>query len=230
MEAGKSIQEQEQTRLKRHILGKHKTHPRVAAIINLPNSEIVNGIAVFRREAILRHNQESVKIGNTKNILREYKKRKLQDEEKCDVLPVLCTGCRGFFSKTYKVRHQNICTANAGAVMMVPLVTGELPTFDGLSDGFKSLLNTMKIDEVSDTVKADCIILMIGNRYYSSLKRKRDKQIETTKYVRARLRLTARVYMAFKHVYDNQNHIFLESPLNNAADMFRREVITLLSK
>lgn len=113
---------------------------------------------------------------------------------------------------------------------MVLLVAGEMLTFDSLSDGFISLLNTMKIDDDSDTVETDSVILMISNRYYSSLRRKRDKQIETTKYGRARIRSTVRVYMAFKQVYDNQNIVFLESQLNNAADMFRREVITLLGK
>lgn len=114
--------------------------------------------------------------------------------------------------------------------MMVTLVTDDMPTFDGLSEGFKSLLNTMHQDDVSDHIKVDPIILMIGNRFFGSLERKRDKKLETTKYVRARLRLTARVYLAFLDVYKSQNQIKLEDEKENAADMFRREVITFLGE
>ena len=225
MEKGKSIKDQEQSKLKRHILTIHKLHPRVAPILKLSHQEQVEAVALFRKEAILRHNQNMIKNGNSKNIQREYKAK--NDES---VLPIFCTGCKGFFSKTYKTRHQKICTGNKGASLYLPLVTEDIRVFDNYSDGFKSLLNSMKIDEVSDTVKEDSILLMIGSRFHSSLKRKRDKKIETTKYVRSRLRLTARLYITYKEIYGNQKELVLENPMNNTADMFRREVITLLGK
>jgi len=111
------------------------------------------------------------------------------------------------------------------------MISSKKPTSyaEGLSDGFKTLLNSMR-QEVSETVKTDEILLMIGNRYYNSLKRKQDKKIETTKYVRSRLRLTARVYMAYKTKYKNQYNIVLENWQENSSDMFRRETKTILGK
>jgi len=162
-------------------------------------------------------------VDSSKNVLRE--KISASDE-----LPVLCTGCKGFFRKRYKTRHQKICTSTEGTMMM-PMISSKKPTSyaEGLSDGFKTLLNSMR-QEVSETVKTDEILLMIGNRYYNSLKRKQDKKIETTKYVRSRLRLTARVYMAYKTKYKNQYNIVLENWQENSSDMFRRETKTILGK
>lgn len=113
--------------------------------------------------------------------------------------------------------------------MMVPILNAEhcLNSTQDLSSGFSELLNTLRIDDVSDTIKGDKILLMIGNRYFNSLKRKKDKKLETCRYVRSRLRLTARVYITFKSKMSN---IVLDNLENNLADMFRRETITILGK
>ena len=68
---------------------------------------------------------------------------------------------------------------------------------------------------------------MIGNRSFSSLKRKRDKKLESRKPVRARMRLTARVYLLFRKLYEEQSEIIMHDKLCNAADMFRRETISI---
>ena len=59
------------------------------------------------------------------------------------------------------------------------------------------------------------------------LKRKKDKKIESRRSVRARMRLTARLYLAFREEYGKQSTVMTDK-LDNAADMFRREVITIL--
>lgn len=223
LEEGKPLAKQLQAKLKRHILARHKDHPRVKILLNRKDVEIADAIAGFRREAILRHNQSSIKNGSN-DFMREYTRADTVG------IPIYCTGCQGFYSKNFKTRHQKLCRSNGGSKMMLSLATEEIPTFDELSDGFKSLLNTMHQDLVSDHIKNDPVILMIGNRFYGSLKRKKDKKLETTKYVRARLRLTARVYLSFLDIYQNQHQISLEDQKNNSSDMFRREVITLLGE
>ena len=146
-------------------------------------------------------------------------------------LPILCIGCKGFFTTSYKSRHQKICPATCESLMMLPTLSMNdcLVATQSLSPGFSELLNTLHLDDISDKIKSDEILLMIGNRYYSSLKRKRDKKIETTKYVRARLRLTARVLVMFERRMKNKN-FKLDNPENNLADMFRRETITILGE
>ena len=113
-----------------------------------------------------------VNKGEIENILRER-------ESLCSILPVLCTGCKGFFSTAFKSRHQIICPATLDSFMMVPILNADhcLNATQDLSSGFSELLNTLRIDEVSDATKGDKILLMIGNRYFNSLKRKKDKKL-----------------------------------------------------
>ena len=85
----------------------------------------------------------------------------------------MCSGCKGFFAKSYKSRHQLICPAGSSLNLMMPLVPIEMcTTVEEYSDGFKALLNTLQLDEVGSYIKTDSIILMIGNRSFSAFKKK----------------------------------------------------------
>nr|XP_047142833.1 uncharacterized protein LOC124817083 [Hydra vulgaris] len=98
------------------------------------------------------------------------------------------------------------------------------------SNDFVNLLNTLQLDDIGNYIKTDKIILMIGSRSYSALKRKKDKVSETKKLVRSRMRLTARLYLSFKSIYNNQKAVKLDNILNNAADKYCREVITIVGE
>lgn len=213
-----------QAKLKRHILGKHKGHPRVVPLLKMDQKEVDATIDIFRNEAILVHNKHMIQQGST-DILRK-RKSKIEKE-----LPVLCTGCKGFFSKSYKSKHQKVCPSTMATAMMMPIInlSEETSATTDLPEGFKKLLNTLHLDIVSDKIKNDVIILMIGCRYFKSLERKKDKQLETTKYVRSRLRLTARLYITYEENL-RKNSFVLEDPENNSADLFRREAITILGE
>ena len=56
------------------------------------------------------------------------------------------------------------------------------------------------------------------------------KKIETKKTVRSRVRLLARLYLAFCDEYSNQSEVRLGQMLENAGDMYRREVISILGR
>ena len=212
-----------QSRLKRHILSQHSTHTRVIPLLTMSKKEQDRYIADLRREGIREFNTKQVNLGKT-DFMRERRNFKETD------IPVMCSGCKGFFSRKYKARHQMICPEN-GSNLMLPMVSIEqCQGMEQYSVGFRNLLNTLHQDKVRDYIKTDKIILMIGNRSFSALKRKKDKKTETSKYVRARMRLTARIYMAFRDEYAKQSEIKLEEKLNNAADIYRREVITVLGR
>ena len=180
-------------------------------------------IADLRREGIREFNTKQVNLGKT-DFMRERRNFKETD------IPVMCSGCKGFFSRKYKARHQMICPEN-GSNLMLPMVSVEqCQGMEQYSVGFRNLLHTLHQDKVGDYIKTDKIILMIGNRSFSALKRKKDKKTETSKYVRARMRLTARIYMAFRDEYAKQSEIKLEEKLNNAADIYRRELVTVLGR
>lgn len=191
----------------------------------MPSKEQDRFIAQFKRKAIKNHNIEYLQ-GKKEQVLRERATKNEIDE-----VPVLCTGCDGFFKNSYKSTHQKICPGNTSQNLMLPLVSIEAAqTFEIFSDEFKAVLNSLRLDVIGDYVKTDDIILMIGNRSFLSIKKKQDKQMETTKYVRARMRLTARIYLAFRSIYSQQSAIKLENEEGNSADIFRRETITILGE
>lgn len=133
-----------------------------------------------------------------------------------------------FFSPSYKSRHQKVCPAGSTAAMMMlpmPSLNQCLTATETVSPGFTKLL-----DEVSEVIKSDEILLMIGSRYFNTLKRKKDKEIEAAKYVRARLRLSARVYLSFKRQIELQNFVLDTTFKGNFSDLFRREMITILGE
>ena len=213
-----------QSRLKRHILTKHKQEQKVIPLLKLNPKEQDFAIARFKREGVRVQNIK--RLNEDQRIFLHERKTQKDGEE----LPVMCGGCHGFFTKKYKSRHQQICLAN-GSNLMLPMVSVESAKHvEKFSNAFKSLLNTLRLDEVGDCIKSDEIILMIGNRSFNSLKRKKDKKEQTSKYVQARMRLTARVLIGFKNVYDNQTAVKLDHKLENAADIFRRETIIILGE
>lgn len=110
---------------------------------------------------------------------------------------------------------------------MVGIETAKTET---LNEDFKKLLNTLHEDDIGNLCKTDEIILMVGNRSFTANKRKNDKKIEGQKTTRARMRLLARIYIVFKQMYADQTDIKVERMLDNSADMFRRETISILER
>ena len=213
-----------QTRYKRHVLAKHKTHPLVAPLLDMVPKEVDRYIDKFRREGIRKYNISVLKSGGT-----SFMRQRISTNNSNKEVPIMCTGCKGFFSKTYKARHQLICPANEGINIMIPMISiTESEVIDGYNDEFKELLNTLRLDDVGAYVKKDKIILMIDSKAFNSLRRKRDKIIGAQKTVRAQMRLLTRLYLSFQKTYKNQTLIKLDNPSNNAADLFRREGITVL--
>ena len=145
-------------------------------------------------------------------------------------MPIMCSGCKGFFAKGYKARHQVNCLA-AGTNVMVPVVSlTATVSFENYPDGFKELLSDLQQDDTGNCVKTDSIILMLGFRSYTSLKRRKGKVIESRKTVRTRMRLLARVYLKFKSFYTQQSEVRLTDVLNNARDVYRRETTHVLCR
>ena len=214
-----------QTQLKRHILKKHSDHTSVMPLLKMNSKEQDMFIAEFRRQGIREYNRNVLRSGNT-NFMRERTPR----EPTMDDIPVMCAGCKGFFSKKYKSRHQAICP-ESGTNLMLPMVSlDRCQDFKHHSEGFKELLNTLHLDKIGNYLKTDEIILMFGSRSFSALKRKKDKKTEAKRSVRARMRLTARVYLAFQDEYSRQSEIVVSDKLSNAGDMYRRETITVLGR
>ena len=132
------------------------------------------------------------------------------------------------FYRSYKTRHQLVCPAGSSNLMLPMVPVHEAVAAENQPDQFKSLLNTLQLDEIGQYLKTDPIILMIGLRSFAALKRKKDKITETRKSVRARMRLVARLYLVYRDLYGKQSNTSIANPLGNVADMYRRETITIL--
>ena len=215
-----------QSRLKRHILGKHKDEPLVRPLLKLSDTDQDRQIALMRKQGIRDYNMELLKSNET-DFMRE--RRNLMSKLDQD-LPVMCSGCKGFYAKSFKARHQLNCPAS-GTNLMVPVVSVKQQFhFDNCSSDFKELLNTIQLDEVGNYVKSDRIILMFGWRSFNPLRKKKDKAVEGRKTVRTQMRLVARLYLAFCNLYNSQTDVQLVEPMNNAADIYRRETILILGR
>ena len=126
---------------------------------------------------------------------------------------VVCSKCKGCYSKKYKSRHQIECGKTSGLVM-IPLIPLKDLHVTELSDDFKSVLNQMNIDEISSVAKTDPIILVIGARIYNGNKSKEEKICEVEKRVRQTMRLLSRLYINFKKS--------LNAPSENCSDIFNK--------
>ena len=171
----------EQTQLKRHILTKHNKEPDVVSLLTMNSKERIRQIDLLRKEGIRNQNMSILKSGG-KNFVRERKLPSGEDKE----IPLMCSGCKGFFARKYKARHQLVCPM-AGSNLMMPLVSVETSNeeYETYSNEFLSLLNKLQLDDVGNYAKSDKIILMIGARSHSALKKKKDKVVETERLVRA---------------------------------------------
>ena len=211
-----------QSRYKRHILNKHEEHERVMPLLSMIPKQQDRFIDIFRREAIREYNMKILEEGSS-SFMRERASATAGED-----VPVMCSGCKGFFSRTYKSRH--VCPIDEEIVMLPITSVTEMEVVDNLNLEFKGLLNTLHVDDVSNYIKQDEIILMIGSRAFNSLRRKRDKIVGSKKTVRAQMRLMARVYLSFRDTYSKQNTLKLKDSENNVSDMFRREVIQILGE
>lgn len=211
----------EQSRLKRHILTKHSKHPSVSPLLQLSPKEQDREIENLRSQGIWKHNMKIIKEGG-KKFMRE------RSQSNQDV-PVMCAGCKKFIAKSYKSRHQLVCRQD-GLNPLVPVVEIEkAESLNEYSEGFKSLLNTLHLDLVGNFAKSDPIILMVGARSHTAIKRKQDKVNENMRTVRSRMRLMSRVYLAYREIYQDQSNVVIQDLSNDSSDMYRREGISILA-
>ncbi|XP_065665382.1 uncharacterized protein LOC136086818 [Hydra vulgaris] len=195
--------------LTRHLKLVHRNKPEVVKAVSLPKREQREAFDFLRKKSIFQVNINEVKKINP-TFIRE---RKGSDKTGISDL-VICVKCKGCYSKNYKARHQIICGRESGQVMIFVLPVDSLLIIDCLDDDFKSVINKMIQDEVSNIAKMDPVILMIGARIYNGQKCKTEKKYEVEKCVRRSTRNLARLFTAFKKEFDSAN---------DASEMFKKE-------
>ena len=82
-------------------------------LLKINTTEQDRFIEGFGKQAMRNHNMNVLKL-DCRDFLRERQKQSSQSEEE---LPVMGSGCKGFFSKSYKARQQLVCSAASVGVM-----------------------------------------------------------------------------------------------------------------
>ena len=126
----------------------------------------------FRRKGIFLFNKEQLK----------EKSLTIQNEriskENGNIL--LCGLCLGIFSKHYFFRHEKVCKENTDASKQInglPIVMLDTSNKDNLSDDLKNnVLESIRDGEVKGLIMNDRYLLIIGNRLYNKIKRRKRMQ------------------------------------------------------
>ena len=179
-----------QSALTRHLSTKHKQEPEVVSALSKPPVERRKAFDNLKKQGIFQFNQNEMKKENP-----VYMRERRTDIDEKDV--VICSKCKGTYSKKYKPRHQIQCGKSDGQIM-IPMIPMQKMVVTAFSNDFKAVLNKMVIDEVSSIAKSDQFILVIGARIYNGSKAKEEKICEVEKRVRQSMRLLSRLYLKFK--------------------------------
>lgn len=173
--------------------------------LSIPRRERIQAFDDLRKEGIFQYNRKEMKKDDPLYIRERAKKEYDVDNDL-----IMCSNCKGCYSKSYKARHQIYCGRNSGQVV-IPLIPVESLFVNQMKDDFKAVVNKMIIDEVSTLAKTDPVILTVGARIYNGQKSKIEKLPEVEKRVRMIMRLLSRLFIRFKASMANST---------DASDMF----------
>ena len=100
-----------------------------------------------------------------------------QSNHSGEELPVMYSGCKGFFLKSYKARHQLVFSATCVGVIFPMVSIEKIQYVEQHTSEFKELLNTLHLHEAGNYVKSGLIMLLIGLRLFN-VKKKKIKKIK----------------------------------------------------
>ena len=156
----------------------------------MPRRDQIGAFNQLRKEGIFEHNKKEMRGGNPTYMWE-------RGNEFSDEL-VMCTGCKGCYSRKYKARHQIHCGKDTGQIMIPVLPLKSLEQLTAFKDDFKAVINKMVIDDISAMAKSDPLILVVGSRIFNGQKCKTEKKQEVEKRVRTVMCQLSRLYLKFK--------------------------------
>ena len=101
------------------------------------------------------------------------RERQTQSNHSGEKLPVMYSGCKGFFLKSYKARHQLVFSATCVGVIFPMVSIEKIEYVEQHTSEFKELLNTLHLHETGNYVKSGLIMLLIGLRLFNVKKKKK---------------------------------------------------------
>lgn len=192
-------------RLPRHYKRHHKDHPTIIALERKTGKEYDRELDRLRLDGAYKHNIK-VLSENKGNLILQRRPSKV-DELKYTYEDYLhCEFCKGCYLNTNLWRHQKKCQfrpkeTNDGSKKKrgrpqrnsVLLMETVLPKNDSFKPGFiKNVISTLHIDEVSNIIKKDDVIMRVGDFMYDKhAKGQRD-------YISQEIRLLGRLVEALR--------------------------------
>jgi hypothetical protein len=166
----------------------------------LPKPEQRQEFDRLRKQGMLTHNKGQMKLDEPA----------YQREQKgaADENLILCGSCSGFFAKSYFWRHRKRCHASASRNLAVPLALLKSTADVNLSDEFKQeILSKFAQDECGKLCTNDETLMLVGQRMFSKINKKKDKKTEVRKSVMTDMRRLASLFLAFKNATRESLHV-----------------------
>jgi len=191
------------TDLSTHLKLKHKDVQDVAFALKQDSKKRKQLFATIRNKGMEKTNKtECVKPDPT------FERKRKRTSTK-NARSVMCSNCRVVLLSKNMARHKRTCS-DVSKIRAMDVVTIKTPN---LSDSFKTqVLGTLRNDSLSDFIKKDEGILLIGMMRFDRLSKNKDKAMEIRRSVRSDMRRLASLYLRYV----------------NSIDMFNKENIPAL--
>lgn len=181
-----------QSKLRRHILTKHKSEKKVTDLGHLPKVEQDREIENLRKMGIYLANKKALGEKN-KKLIRERRQKKSAAEDL-----VMCGYCRGFYSKRFFYKHKAQCAAaeSGGNAVSVPVPV--VMQHDVEDEFSREVLSKFQQDSVGKLCQSDEVVTAVGRHLYRKNKRKQAKKPDVRKGCMREMRRLASLSLAFR--------------------------------
>ncbi|XP_070212643.1 uncharacterized protein [Littorina saxatilis] len=154
------------SKLKRHLIKKHRNEEGVEAALALPFVEQNRAIEGLRKEGIYRKNVD-LQAGGCEN--DKLIKKRAQGTAKT----VMCGGCKGFYSHRQIHKHKKHCSHTFSSSARAVYFDGSKPA--EVSEEFqKEVLERFRDDDCGKLCRKDHLILLMGQKLWmKSVKKER---------------------------------------------------------
>ncbi|XP_030765270.1 uncharacterized protein LOC115889422 [Sitophilus oryzae] len=201
----------------RHLMRQHLDEPDIQKIMAMPakSAERRKAFAALRKKGRFFLAQQTNHINPIQLPRNICSQNKMEDMES-NYFP--CNYCLGFYSKSYLWKHKKMCNSNIDNIptksryhlsesQTFLAATGLLGNYLNKSRLKKEVLNIMRPDAVSNTVKKDALICLYGESLLN-----KHKRIQINVHVSNKMREMAKLKISLEKMISFENLIFILKP------------------
>ena len=164
-----------------------RRHPLedVKDALKLPVKDQMQAFASIRKNGIYQQNV----------VLAEKRKELIRERRQGTLVPLMCSGCKGFYDKKTIFKHKRICckSESINPIAVDIQVPSENALSLELSKEFKGqVLNRFRRDEVGQLCRRDFLTLLLGKKAWAK-SAKKERHV-----IMSEMRLYANLIIAFR--------------------------------